>query len=30
MKEHFSGQDILPMLEEFFKAEQERAEWLEH
>ncbi len=29
MKEHFSGQDILPMLEEFFKAEQERAEWLE-
>ena len=30
MKEHFSGQDILPMLEEFFKAEQERAKWLEH
>lgn len=29
MKEHFSGQDILPTLEEFFRAEQERADWLE-
>jgi CRP-like cAMP-binding protein len=29
MKEHFSGTDILPTLEEFFRAEKERAEWLE-
>jgi hypothetical protein len=29
MKEHFSGSDILPTLEEFFRAEKERAEWLE-
>jgi CRP-like cAMP-binding protein len=29
MKEHFSGTDILPTLEEFFQAEKERAEWLE-
>lgn len=29
MKEHFSGTDILPTLEAFFQAEQERSEWLE-
>lgn len=29
MKEHFSGSDILPTLEEFFRAEKDRAEWLE-
>lgn len=29
MKEQFSGTDILPTLEEFFRAEKERAEWLE-
>ena len=29
MKEHFSGSDILPTLEDFFRAEKERAEWLE-
>lgn len=29
MKEHFSGTDILPTLEDFFQAEKERAEWLE-
>ena len=29
MKEHFSGTDILPTLEDFFRAEKERAEWLE-
>jgi len=29
MREHFAGSDILPALEEFFRAEKERAEWLE-
>lgn len=29
MKEQFSGSDILPTLEEFFRAEKDRAEWLE-
>ena len=29
MNDHFSGNDILPVLEEFFRAEKERAEWLE-
>jgi hypothetical protein len=29
MKEQFGGSDILPTLEEFFRAEKDRAEWLE-